>query len=725
MFKDNKYLIPVMLIFGVIIWIIGGTLAYWNWQSSTAQKTEVTFTVGSNFSCGANGGGNITNSTYFAPTTCTNGTYALKRTITTSITNNGSESVYMDLWLNINSIGTGLSNSDNFMYALTTDENSCSNNVVATGNFKGKNNTTDNKVELLSGVTTASTYYLWIWLDAAETSQSTMNQSVNLSLGGSCTNNTENMTLYNKVASQADLTKTIDFSQESSDTNGKGVYRFPGTENNTYPVYYYRGDIDNNHVKFANFCWKIVRTTDTGGVKLIYDGVPKNIYDQVPLSQNQYTISTNDANFTWDATDSTWNATITDGQSHEISFTVPAGEGYNFIMSGTTGSTTGGGVTIFKDGNSVNGTSGGGGAALSLNYEYGTLTASNVIKMTYSGSSTTESPITFKIKMLHNGELLAEGACDNTGTDTHISTIDIKFNENYNSPAYVGYMYGDVYTYSSATGTNWYYGPDVTYENGTYTLTSKGSYNVEKKSTISGTNLNYQHYTCGSTTATTCTSVRYVYYVSSSTAYYITLTNGKKVEDALSDMFSNTTNSTIKTAIDTWYQNNMTSYMNKLEDTVYCNDGSIGTLNGWNPDGGNVTADLYFSGYNRAKMTYQPSLECTNKNDAFTVRESGIGNGNLTYPVGLITSDEAMLAGMKASTSNTGGVNYLNNNTYFWLGSPDCFGQSIASQFFVYSGGLHFFYANMAWGVRPAVSLKPGMKISGGDGSSTTPYEIN
>ena len=496
----------------------------------------------------------------------------------------------MDLWLNINSIGTGLSNSDNFMYALTTDENSCSNNVVASGNFKGL--AKDDKVELLSGVTTASTYYLWIWLDAAETSQSTMNQSVNLSLGGSCTNNTENMTLYNKVASQADLTTTIDFSQVSSDTNGKGVYRFPGTENNTYPVYYYRGDIDNNHVKFANFCWKIVRTTDTGGVKLIYDGVPSN-----------------------------------------------------------------------------------------------------------------------------------EGACNNTGVDTHISTTDIAFNTNSNSPAYVGYMYGDVYERSTATGTNWYYAPDVTYENGTYTLTSKGSYNVEAKSTISGTNLNYQHYTCGSTTDTTCTSVRYVYYVSNSTAYYITLINGKKVEDALSDMFSNTTNSTIKAAIDTWYQSNMTSHTNKLEDTVYCNDRSIGALNGWNPDGGSTWTDytLLFSGYNRAYTTYAPSLGCTNKNDAFTVRESGTGNGKLTYPVGLLTSDEAMLAGMKG---DTGVANYLNNSTYYWLGSPIDFDVN-AGEFVVNSGNLYGVNVNGTNGARAAVSLKPGMKISGGDGSSLTPYEIN
>ena len=587
--KDNKYIIPVLIVISVILVIIGSTFAYWNWQSTSAQKTNITFTTGANFSCSADGGGSITNTNYFVPTDCTNTTYAIKREITTNITNSGSNPVYLDMWLNVDSIGSGLSNSDNFMYALTTDENSCSNNVVASGNFKGL--AKDDKVELLSGVTTASTYYLWIWLDAAETSQSTMNQSVNLTLGGSCTNQEPQMTLYDKIASQADLTKTIYFSQASSDTNGKGVYRFPGTESNTYPVYYYRGDIDNNHVKFANFCWKIVRTTDTGGVKLIYDGVPSG-----------------------------------------------------------------------------------------------------------------------------------EGTCNNTETDTHISTTKTAFNTNYNSPAYVGYMYGDVYTNSGAIGTNWYYGPDVTYENGTYTLTAKGSYNVEKKSTISGTNLTYQHYTCGSTTATTCTSVRYVYNVSGSTARYITLTNGKKVEDALTEMFSNTTDSTIKTAIDTWYQNNMTSYTNKLEDTVYCNDRSIGTLNGWNPDGGSTTASLLFSGYNRAYSTYQPSLSCTNKNDAFTVIESATGNGKLTYPVGLLTSDEAMLAGMKG---NSGVANYLNNNTHYWLGSPYSFYDSRSYEFSLFSGNLGDDDVDYANGTRVVVSLKPGMKISGGDGSSLTPYEIN
>ena len=96
---------------------------------------------------------------------------------------------------------------------------------------------------------------------------------------------------------------------------------------------------------------------------------------------------------------------------------------------------------------------------------------------------------------------------------------------------------------------------------------------------------------------------------------------------------SNANSSTIKTAIDNWYQSNMTSYTDKLEDTVFCNDRSISALNGWNPDGGSATAYLYFSGYNRAYSTYSPSLTCTNKNDSFTVSETATGNGKLTYPV--------------------------------------------------------------------------------------------
>ena len=78
--------------------------------------------------------------------------------------------------------------------------------------------------------------------------------------------------LDNIASTYVTLDTGIDFSQISSDTNGKGLYTLHGTENNLNPIMYYRGDVENNNVKFANFCWKIVRTTETEGVKLIYNG---------------------------------------------------------------------------------------------------------------------------------------------------------------------------------------------------------------------------------------------------------------------------------------------------------------------------------------------------------------------------------------------------------------------------------------------------------------------
>ncbi len=78
--------------------------------------------------------------------------------------------------------------------------------------------------------------------------------------------------LYNIVKrSSKGMDSSINFA-DSPTTATSGVYEMSSTNNDRYPIYYYRGIVTNNNVSFANFCWKIVRTTETGGVKLIYNG---------------------------------------------------------------------------------------------------------------------------------------------------------------------------------------------------------------------------------------------------------------------------------------------------------------------------------------------------------------------------------------------------------------------------------------------------------------------
>ena len=83
--------------------------------------------------------------------------------------------------------------------------------------------------------------------------------------------------LYEEIRKQTQLDSGINFSEPSSgETNGKGVYTLSRTASYAYPVYYYRGDIQNNNVIFGGYCWQIIRTTTTGGIKLIYNGLPNN-----------------------------------------------------------------------------------------------------------------------------------------------------------------------------------------------------------------------------------------------------------------------------------------------------------------------------------------------------------------------------------------------------------------------------------------------------------------
>ncbi len=376
----------------------------------------------------------------------------------------------------------------------------------------------------------------------------------------------------------------------NQDTSKTYLDLYTGEESDTYanPVYYYKDNVENNNVLFAGFCWKIVRTTETGGVKIVYNGVQK------------------------------------------------------------------------------------------------------------------------------------DGSCNNTGTDSQIGTS--AFNNDYNSPAYVGYMYNTVYPTSSksmSSQSNIVFGNSFNYNsnNGTYTLT-----NTKTVATwSSGYNtINNNHYTC-MTTGTTCTSLYYVYYTNSTDAYYITLTNGKSVNDALNEMLYandvNTNDSTIKNYIDKWYINNLKSFEDKLEDIIFCNDRKISDLGGWNPNGGSITSNAI-----TFNVDGGTSLKCENKNDRFTV-ESTNGNGALIYPVGLLTQSEMILA-------NFGSSSYLNNKQNILLITPALFSvQKNISDTYVGCSSVGcsssgFCTVKRSFSVRPVISLKPNTYFSSGDGSFTNPFVI-
>jgi len=291
-----------------------------------------------------------------------------------------------------------------------------------------------------------------------------------------------------------------------------------------------------------------------------------------------------------------------------------------------------------------------------------------------------------------------------------------KFNSSSNAIAYNGYMYGKIYISNNEGPTSGaYFGNSFSYENGVYTL-------VDTSTTLDANH----HYTCNKTTSDgTCSTIRYYHYASGSSYHYINIKDGKGVEEALAEMQTNSIDSDIKEAVDKWYESDesqMTDYTDYLEDTIWCNDRRMNTdTNGWNPNGGSLSENLYYAPYGRTTQTYNPSLTCL-KNDAFTVKETEIGNGSLDYPVALLTSDELMLAGCSTSANY---YYYLYTEQNYWSASPSYLYGNIAYSFNIVSGAIFGKYPVIdTSGVRPSVSLVQGIKTERGTGTAGDPYII-
>ncbi len=277
----NKKLYITLFALSILFLGIGGTFAY---LTTTITATNITQVKAGNLTMTIDGGGND-NVTLF-PAKCTSD-YAIKKTIKASAKNTSGGKVSFSVGMNVAVLSDSLKRTT-MKYALSTSATSCTDGLIASGNFKDATqgsdiwivkNDYDNITQ--SSNTYTKTYYLYIWLDQSETQNLSGNISVNMK--GTSSNNPnltteasidETGTLYYEIKSHADTTSQIDFSQTSAASNTNGIYMTTDTDTGI-PVYYYRGNV-NNRVIFANFCWKIVRTTETKGVKLIYDGVPSN-----------------------------------------------------------------------------------------------------------------------------------------------------------------------------------------------------------------------------------------------------------------------------------------------------------------------------------------------------------------------------------------------------------------------------------------------------------------
>ena len=202
-------------------------------------------------------------------------------------------------------------------------------------------------------------------------------------------------------------------------------------------------------------------------------------------------------------------------------------------------------------------------------------------------------------------------------------------------------------------------------------------------------------------------------------------------DTSLDTIRNNTTDSTIKTFIDSWYETNLTNYTKYLSTSaVYCNDRSLGTGQTYSVSSGFNFAPYYRMDPATKAAKANPSYNCTDIRDAFSVDNT---SAKLDYPVSLMTADEIAFAG---------GVAYQEMNTpYAWFISNSV-GTQVSSFWWSLSPNYWYYGFAFVWrwnpvnaylvndevdyisAVRPAISLKSCIKYSTGDGTSESPYEI-
>ena len=601
----------------------------------------------------------------------------------------------------------GLSSENKYKYYLSTSETE-----LVGGEWKDY---TNGEIFTITGEN--ETKYLWIY--------PVMDNAGNINDGKSDINTPYVLS----TITFKDKTYLYDVLQKEA-ASGSGLAKlYTGQHNDTYNeigtqnIYHFYGADDTaatsvlnkNNVLFAGFCWQMIRTTDTGGVKLIYNGTVKEEVEITPISESEYNVTSNDESYpyTYDSSANTWTSTMhTDSSSGTIIFKINK-EGTYYLNYAVSSEKNYDKATFYKNGTQIGQYSGSATGTIKLEG----LNTTDEIKVVYSkdvGASSGNDNVIFYVGK-SNGKV--KQICNNSGTEQQIGMS--KFNPNDDSPAYVGYMYNTVYTYKvkiMSSSDVYKYAKSFTYSNGTYKLSSDAISIDVTNST--DTNLNNAHYTCFNTTGE-CSAIYYIFNLYSNAgvgaAYYIELKDGKSIENALNEMLSadnvNQTNSRIKDTVDTWYANNMTNYTKYLEDTVFCNDRSIADYGGWNSNGGSVSSYLQFKNFNITNNLY-----CTNVTDRFSVENE---KARLTYPVGLMSTPEMYLLG--------------NDNTRktvqdSWLGSPYLFSSNdlYALVRVVFSDGRigNTGVNNTIYWVVPAVSLAPGTQYTAGTGSTTDPYVI-
>ena len=337
------------------------------------------------------------------------------------------------------------------------------------------------------------------------------------------------------------------------------------------------------------------------------------------------------------------------------------------------------------------------------------------------------------IRMIYSGT-----TPDATGNNTSINNRTYQYNTTYPDPTYVGYMYGKDFsihtsnetTYSNIVAlTEYYFGSSYEFDEETETFKLTGDITSGTFTEMQDQFADYP-YTCKLTNGTgSCpVMIKVNSYVDETHAMvqYISYSSNN-----LESTLTNDNSSNIKATLDSWYATNIVGksdsegnlLTNYIVDGTFCNDRTFASNN--TSDGYSLAPSTIYSAYKRlySDADKTATLKCLEASDRFSTTTSR-GNGDLTYPVALITADEVALAGGHHGLKNED--YYLRTNNYYFTMTPSLLDAANAHALVYYINPtgelLHWSNVTNSSGVRAVINIRSDVLISKGDGTTQNPF---
>lgn len=281
--EKNKKLI-VLGVLALILIISGITYAILTWTSS---KINIGLTSNC-FTIDYTKGNDIANASIKAlneSDLISDNKFTIKEGIALTYANIGIKSTctiegYGSLYLNVTTLSSAFStgNSKGALKYAVLDNTSTTNtvtvasllnqqfNIVSTGSI-----TNTGKITLLTkqlSNTKLNKYLIVIYADVSKIANDAMDASFNGTVSADANQgNIAKVTLTSLNLSPS--SGTPNFTKTSIDDGTNGIY---SAKDDLGTSYYFRGNVTNNYVKFANKYWRIIRINGDGTIRMIYAG---------------------------------------------------------------------------------------------------------------------------------------------------------------------------------------------------------------------------------------------------------------------------------------------------------------------------------------------------------------------------------------------------------------------------------------------------------------------